>query len=68
MQLTIEFEQEAGGRWIAEVPELPGVLVYAASKEQAAQLARALAFRTIADRIEAGELNGSNLDSVSFAA
>jgi predicted RNase H-like HicB family nuclease len=68
MRLTIEFEQEDDGRWIAEVPELPGVLVYADSRDQAAQLARALALRTIADQIEAGDLAGNKVDSVSFAA
>jgi len=68
MRLTIEFEQEDDGRWIAEVPELPGVLVYADSRDQAAQLARALALRTIADQIEAGDLAGNDVDSVSFAA
>jgi predicted RNase H-like HicB family nuclease len=68
MRLTIEREQEEDGRWIAEVPQLPGVLAYGDSREHAADLARAVALRTIADQIEAGELNGSNLDSVSFAA
>jgi predicted RNase H-like HicB family nuclease len=68
MRLTIEFELEDDGRWIAEVPELPGVHVYGDSRESAAQLVRALALRTIADQIEAGELADANLDSVSFAA
>lgn len=68
MRLTIDIEQEDDGRWIAEVPELPGVLVYGDSREHAAQLARALALRTIADQIEAGEIADPNLDSVSFAA
>jgi predicted RNase H-like HicB family nuclease len=68
MTLTIEFEQEADGRWIVEIPELRGVLVYGDSQETAAQLARALAFRVLADQIESGELNASTLNSVSFAA
>jgi predicted RNase H-like HicB family nuclease len=68
MTLTIEFEQETDGRWIAEIPQLPGVLVYGDSQEKAAQLARALAFRVLADQIESGELNASTLNSVSFAA
>jgi predicted RNase H-like HicB family nuclease len=68
MTLTIEFEQEVDGRWIAEVPELPGVMVYADTQDKAAQLARALAFRVLADQIESGELEASSLTSVSFAA
>jgi predicted RNase H-like HicB family nuclease len=67
MRLTIEFEQETDGRWIAEVPELPGVLVYGQSRDEAAQRARALALHTIADQIDNGELS-ANIDSVSFAA
>ncbi len=68
MTLTIELEQESDGRWLAEIPELPGVLVYGDAPEKAAQLARALAFRVLADQIESGELDASTLNSVSFAA
>jgi predicted RNase H-like HicB family nuclease len=68
MTLTIKVEEEADGRWLAEVPELPGVLVYARSPDQAARLARALAFRVLADQIESGELEASTVNSVSFAA
>lgn len=68
MTLTIEFEQEADGRCIAEIPQLPGVLVYGDTQARAAQLARALAFRVLADQIVAGELEASTLDSVSFAS
>jgi predicted RNase H-like HicB family nuclease len=50
--LNIEFEQEDDGRWIAEVPELPGVLTYGKTKEEALSKAQALAFRVLADRIE----------------
>lgn len=35
MDYTIEVEQEADGRWLAEVPELPGVLAYGATVDQA---------------------------------
>jgi predicted RNase H-like HicB family nuclease len=68
MTLTIELEQEDDGRWIAEVPQLPGVLVYGDTQERAAQLVRALAFRVLADQIEAGEVDASSVSSVSFAA
>ena len=53
--LTIELEREADGRWIGEVPELPGVIAYGTSKEEASNRAAALALRVIADRIEHGE-------------
>lgn len=55
MKLTIEVEQEADGRWIGEVPELPGVLAYGPSRDQAIAHAEALAFRVLAERLENGE-------------
>lgn len=68
MTLTIDLEQEADGRWIAEVPQLPGVLVYGDTPERAAQLVRALAFRVLADQIEAGDVDATTVTNVSFAA
>lgn len=53
--IRIEILREDDGRWIAEVPDLPGVLVYGTDKEDARKKAEALAFRVIADRIEHGE-------------
>jgi predicted RNase H-like HicB family nuclease len=53
--LTIEVEQEVDGRWIAEVPELPGVLTYGQSRQSAINAAKALSFRVLADRLEHGE-------------
>jgi len=53
--LTIEVEQELDGRWIAEVPELPGVLAYGQSRQAAIDSAKALSFRVLADRLEHGE-------------
>jgi predicted RNase H-like HicB family nuclease len=50
--LKIEIEQEEDGRWIGEISELPGVLVYAASADEARIKATALALRIIADEIE----------------
>ncbi len=55
MQLTLEIEQEPDGRWLAEVPQLPGVMAYGQSPEEALQRAEVLALRVIADRIEHGE-------------
>jgi predicted RNase H-like HicB family nuclease len=55
VMLTVELEQEVDGRWIGEVPELSGVLVYAATPVEAQTKAMALAFRVIADRLLWGE-------------
>ena len=52
MNLTIETEQESDGRWIAEVPELSGVLAYGASRDEAMARAETLALRVMADRLE----------------
>jgi predicted RNase H-like HicB family nuclease len=53
--LKIESEREEDGRWIAEVPTVPGVLVYGTTESEARAKAQALALRVIADRIENGE-------------
>ena len=50
--LKIESEREEDGRWIAEVPALPGVLVYGATEAETHAKVQALALRVIADRIE----------------
>jgi predicted RNase H-like HicB family nuclease len=55
MQLTLETEQEADGRWIAEVPELAGVMAYGATRSDAMAKAEALALRALAERLEDGE-------------
>ena len=56
MNFTIEYEQEEDGRWLAEVPELPGVLAYGASPDEAMAKAETLALRVIAERLEQGEI------------
>jgi predicted RNase H-like HicB family nuclease len=53
--LKVESEREDDGRWIAEVPALPGVLTYGETEAQARARVQALALRVIADRIENGE-------------
>ena len=55
MSLSIEIEQEDDGRWLAEIPDLPGVLAYGPTRDEAAASARALALRVLADRLEHGE-------------
>ena len=56
LMLRIEIEREADGRFIAEIPELPGVMVYGNSRQEAVAKVEALALRTLADRIEQGEV------------
>lgn len=53
--MKIELEREDDGRWIAEVPELPGVMAYGATRKEALHKAEALALRVIADRLDQGE-------------
>jgi predicted RNase H-like HicB family nuclease len=55
MFLTLEIEQDADGRFLAEVPDLPGVLAYGATEKEAIARAQALALRVLADRLENGE-------------
>ena len=50
--LRIEFDREDDGRWIAEIPALPGVMAYGASQKEAQAKVEALALRTLADRLE----------------
>lgn len=54
--LTVEYEQEDDGRWLAEVLELPGVLAYGTTITEAVANVQALAFRVLADLLEHGEL------------
>jgi predicted RNase H-like HicB family nuclease len=61
----IETEREDDGRWIAEIPELPGVLVYGNTEIEAITNVKALALRVIADKMEHGEIT---LNSISFIA
>jgi len=67
MTFTVEYEREDDGRWLAEVLELPGVLAYGASSDEAIAKAQALALRVLADQLEHGE-GSPELVSISFAA
>lgn len=55
VNLQIEVEREDDGRWIAEVPDLPGVMAYGQTDEQAIARVKALALRVVADRVENAE-------------
>jgi predicted RNase H-like HicB family nuclease len=65
--LKVEFSREDDGRWIADIPALPGVTVYGRTRKQALASAEALALRVIADRLEHGEAVPGQM-IVSFAA
>ena len=53
--MKIEIEREEDGRWIAEIPELPGVMAYGCNRNEAIAGAQVLALRVLADRLEHGE-------------
>jgi predicted RNase H-like HicB family nuclease len=55
MNFHIEYEREDDGRWLAEVPEIPGVLTYGATADEAMAKAEILALRALAELIETGE-------------
>jgi predicted RNase H-like HicB family nuclease len=65
MRLIVELERETDGRWIAEVVDLPGVMVYGATRGEALASAQALALRVVADKLEHGEVPPEPVD-VSF--
>ncbi len=67
MNFRIELEQEEDGRWIAEVADIPGVLVYGTSRQEAIHKAQALALRVVAERLDLGEVTSMPL-TISFLA
>jgi predicted RNase H-like HicB family nuclease len=64
VNFKIEFEREGDGRWIAEIAELPGVMAYGATQDEAEAAVEALALRVIADRIETEKVGQK---TISFA-
>lgn len=67
IRFDIQYEQEEDGRWLAEVTDIPGVLAYGRTQEEALAKVQALALRVLADRLEHGESLPSQLMSISFA-
>lgn len=67
MRLRVEFEQEEDGRWIADVAELPGVMVYGTTPADALAKCQALALRVLADRIEHGEVPERDLEELAVS-
>ncbi|MBN2208772.1 MAG: type II toxin-antitoxin system HicB family antitoxin [Candidatus Coatesbacteria bacterium] len=53
--MIVEIDREEDGRWIAEIPDLPGVMQYGQTRDEAIAKAKALALRVFADRLEHGE-------------
>jgi len=66
MQLTIRLVRETDGRWIGDIPELPGVTVYGSTPEEATRKVKSLALRVIAEEIEHGEMT-PEADSLQFS-
>lgn len=67
MRYTIEYDHEVDGRFIAEVPEIPGVMAYGATRGEARDKAIALALRVLAERIEHGETSLGMNETLCFA-
>ena len=67
MDFVLELEQEEDGRWIAEIPELPGVMAYGTTPVQASAKAKALALRVLAERMEE-ESSLPGITSIAFTA
>ncbi len=55
MNLIIEIEREEDGRWVAEVPDIPGALAYGHTREEAIARVKALSLRVLSERMENGE-------------
>ena len=67
MNFSIEYEQEEDGRWLAEAPQLPGVLAYGKTPDEAMAKAETLALRVLAEQLEHGESRPQPI-SITFAA
>jgi len=67
MNFEVELEQEEDGRWIAEIPEIPGVLAYGVTPLQAGAKAKALALRVLAERMES-EVSIPDINTIAFAS
>ena len=66
--MEIELEREADGRWLTEIPVLPGVMAYGQTREEALSKVKALALRVMADRLEHGEAIPELVDVFSVPA
>jgi predicted RNase H-like HicB family nuclease len=64
MRVEIEIEREDDGRWLADIPTLPGVMAYGATRAEAINEVKVLALRVIADEIENGERSPEVADAI----
>ena len=67
MKFSLECELEDDGRWLAEVPEIPGALAYGATRDEAMVRTEILALRVLAERLEHNE-NGPHAINISIPA
>ena len=68
MFLTLEIEREVDGRYVAAIPELPGVLAYGTTEDEAASKAEVLALRVLAEQLELGEAKPQQINIAIVAA
>jgi len=68
MNFSLECELEEDGRWLAEVSQLPGVLAYGASANEAMAKAEVLALRVLAEQLEHGEVRPLDINISIHAA
>jgi len=66
--LTVETERETDGRWIAEIPQIPGAMAYGETRDEAVARVEALGLRVLAERIEKGEISPELQQVFSIAA
>ncbi len=68
MRLEIEIERQDDGRWLADIPQLSGVMVYGATRAEAIDKVKVLALRVIADELEDGERSPEVADAIFAVA
>ncbi len=68
MRLEIEIEREDDGRWLADIPQLPGAMAYGATRAEAIDKVKVLALRVIADELEDGERSPEVADAIFAVA
>jgi predicted RNase H-like HicB family nuclease len=68
MTLKVEVDREDDGRWIADIPAVPGAMAYGSTRNEAIKLACALALRILADQLEHDERSAQQLELFSIVA
>ncbi len=66
MTLTVNFDREDDGRWIAVIESIPGCQVYGKTRQEALTRVEALALHAVAEKLEAGEVSSEEATNVSF--